>query len=131
MRIAVPEKSAYELYLSRTLKHAKLMRAKGGDAAFKLFVGEKLEALAGLRPRLVKDHANLRDSRIISGRFTPGRGAVARAFGGRGKLARNIEDVHSAAAEWVAKPGPMMIDARIARSVVTLPYRRIHYGRDE
>jgi len=25
----------------------------------------------------------------------------------------------------------MMIDARIARSVVTLPYRRIHYGSDE
>jgi len=25
----------------------------------------------------------------------------------------------------------MMIDARIARGVVTLPYRRIHYGSDE
>ena len=62
---------------------------------------------------------------------TPDLGAVARAFGGRGRLARSIEDVRAAAAEWVAKPGPMMIDARIARSVVTLPYRRIHYGRDE
>jgi thiamine pyrophosphate-dependent acetolactate synthase large subunit-like protein len=62
---------------------------------------------------------------------TPDLGAVAKAFGGRGKLARNIEDVRAAAAEWVAKPGPMLIDARIARSVVTLPYRRIHYGRDE
>jgi polar amino acid transport system substrate-binding protein len=40
IRIAVPEKSAYELYLARTLKHANLMRAKGGDAAFKLFVDE-------------------------------------------------------------------------------------------
>jgi hypothetical protein len=39
--------------------------------------------------------------------------------------------VRAAAAEWVAKPGPMMIDARIARGVVTLPYRRIHYGSDE
>lgn len=62
---------------------------------------------------------------------TPDLGAVAKAFGGRGKLARNIEDVRAAAAEWVANPGPMMIDARIARSVLTLPYRRIHYGRDE
>jgi hypothetical protein len=25
----------------------------------------------------------------------------------------------------------MMVDARISRSVVTLPYRRIHYGEDE
>jgi thiamine pyrophosphate-dependent acetolactate synthase large subunit-like protein len=62
---------------------------------------------------------------------TPDLGAVAKAFGGRGRLARSAEDVRSAAAEWVAKPGPMMIDARIARSVVTLPYRRIHYGSDE
>ena len=77
IRIALPEKSAYELYLSRTLKHAKLMRAKGGDAAFKLFVEEKLDALAGLRPRLVKDHKNLPGSRIIYGRFT----AVQQAIG--------------------------------------------------
>jgi len=77
VRIAVPEKSAYELYLTRPLKNAKLMRTKGGDAAFKLFVGEKLEALAGLRPRLVKAHDQLPGSRIIYGRFT----AVQQAIG--------------------------------------------------
>ncbi|HSC96097.1 MAG TPA: ABC transporter substrate-binding protein [Burkholderiales bacterium] len=77
VRIAVPEKSAYELYLARTLKHANLMRVKGGDAAFKLFVDEKLDALAGLRPRLVKDHTKLPGSRIIYGRFT----AVQQAIG--------------------------------------------------
>ena len=26
---------------------------------------------------------------------------------------------------------PMMIDMRISRSVTPLPYRRIHYGKDE
>ncbi|MGH7186287.1 MAG: transporter substrate-binding domain-containing protein, partial [Pseudomonadota bacterium] len=58
--------------------------AKGGDAAFKLFVDEKLDALAGLRPRLVKDHANLPGSRIIYGRFT----AVQQAIGiPRGRVA--------------------------------------------
>ncbi len=62
---------------------------------------------------------------------TPDLGAVAVAFGGRGKLARSVEDVRKAAAEWVAKPGPMMIDVRISRSVIPLPYRRIHYGKDE
>jgi polar amino acid transport system substrate-binding protein len=77
VRIAVPEKSAYELYLTRSLKHAKLMRTKGGDAAFKLFVDQNLEALAGLRPRLVKDHDKLSGSRIIYGRFT----AVQQAIG--------------------------------------------------
>ncbi|MBI3069118.1 MAG: thiamine pyrophosphate-binding protein, partial [Betaproteobacteria bacterium] len=62
---------------------------------------------------------------------TPDLGAVARAFGGRGRLARSVDEVRAGAAEWVAKPGPMMIDVRISRSVVTLPYRRVHYGRDE
>jgi len=62
---------------------------------------------------------------------TPDLGAVAVAMGGRGKLARSVEDVRAAVAEWVKKPGPMMIDLRISRSVVTLPYRRIHYGKDE
>jgi len=61
----------------------------------------------------------------------PNLGAVATAFGGRGRQVRNPEEMQAAAQEWVAKPGPMMIDARISRSVVTLPYRRIHYGQDE
>jgi len=61
----------------------------------------------------------------------PDLGAIATAMGGRGRIARSLDDVHSAVKEWVAKPGPMMLDVRIARSVITLPYRRIHYGRDE
>jgi len=62
---------------------------------------------------------------------TPDLGAVATAFGGSGRIARSVDDVRAAATEWLSRPGPMMIDVRIARSVVTLPYRRIHYGRDE
>jgi thiamine pyrophosphate-dependent acetolactate synthase large subunit-like protein len=52
-------------------------------------------------------------------------------MGGRGRIVRSLDDVHSAVKEWVANPGPMMLDVRIPRSVITLPYRRIHYGRDE
>jgi polar amino acid transport system substrate-binding protein len=77
IRIAVPEKSAYELYLSRTLKHAQLFRTRGGDAAFKLFVEDNLDALAGLKPRLLKDRDNLPGSHILDGRFT----AVQQAIG--------------------------------------------------
>lgn len=62
---------------------------------------------------------------------TPDLGSVARAFGGKGRIARTMDEVRAAAEEWVAKPGPMIIDARISRSVVTLPYRRVHYGKDE
>ena len=57
-------------------------------------------------------------------------GAVARAFGGRGALCRTVDEVKKATAEWLANPGPMIIDVRVSRSVVTLPYRRVHYGED-
>jgi thiamine pyrophosphate-dependent acetolactate synthase large subunit-like protein len=62
---------------------------------------------------------------------TPNLGLVAQSFGGRGALATRVEEVRKAAAEWVANKGLMVIDARISRNVVTIPYRRIHYGRDD
>ncbi|MBM3356124.1 MAG: ABC transporter substrate-binding protein [Betaproteobacteria bacterium] len=99
MRIAVPEKSAYELYLSRTLKHAQLARTQGADNAFKLLVSDKLDALAGLRPRLVKDHEKLPGSRILDGRFTAVQQAVgtpkARVAGAK-YLREFVEDVKAA-----------------------------------
>jgi polar amino acid transport system substrate-binding protein len=70
VRIAISGKSAYDLYLTRNLKRAKLVRVSGADAVFKQFVDDQLEALAGLRPRLTKDHADLPGSRILDGRFT-------------------------------------------------------------
>ena len=45
------EKSAYELWLSRNIKHAKLVLTKGIDASCNAFVNDKLEVLVGLRPR--------------------------------------------------------------------------------
>jgi thiamine pyrophosphate-dependent acetolactate synthase large subunit-like protein len=62
---------------------------------------------------------------------TPDLGAVARSFGGRGCLATNVAEVKQAAADWLANKGVMVIDARISRNVITVPYRRIHYGRDD
>ena len=62
---------------------------------------------------------------------TPDLGKVAVSFGGRGRKATTLEELTSAAKEFVAKPGPMMVDLRISRSVPSVPYRRIHYGRDE
>jgi acetolactate synthase-1/2/3 large subunit len=62
---------------------------------------------------------------------TPDLGKVAVSFGGRGAHATTIEQLTKAAKEFVAKPGPMMVDLRISKSVPSVPYRRIHYGRDE
>jgi polar amino acid transport system substrate-binding protein len=77
IRIAVPERAAYDLYLTRNLKHAQLVREEGADNAFRRFAEENLDALAGLRPRLVSDQARLPGSRILDGRFT----AVQQAAG--------------------------------------------------
>jgi len=75
-RIAISAKSAYDLYLTRTLKHAQLVRVQGTDAPFETFVRDKLEALATLKPRLVADAAKLPGSRILDGRFTAVQQAV-------------------------------------------------------
>lgn len=70
IRIAISERSAYDLYLTRTLKQAQLVRERGADAVFKRFVDDKLEALASLRPRLITDQSRLPGSRILEGNFT-------------------------------------------------------------
>ena len=83
IRIAVSDRSAYDLYLTRHLKHAELVRAKGLAAAFELFVNENLDALAGLRPGLIADADKLRGARILNGRFTAVRQAVGTAITNR------------------------------------------------
>ena len=76
VRIAVSDRAAYDLYLTRTLKHAELRRAKGLRGAFELFVTEKLDALAGLVPALKENSENLPGSRVMDGRYTSVRQAV-------------------------------------------------------
>jgi thiamine pyrophosphate-dependent acetolactate synthase large subunit-like protein len=61
---------------------------------------------------------------------TPDLGAVGVALGGRGRLARTVDDVRAAAEEFVAQPGTMMVDVRVSRKVLSVPYRRLHYGQD-
>lgn len=76
VRIAVSDRAAYDLYLSRTLRHAELHRAKGLSGAFQLFVTEKLDALAGLVPALKENAENLPGSRVLDGRYTSVRQAI-------------------------------------------------------
>lgn len=67
-RIAISGRSAYDLYLERNLKHAQLVRERG-EAVLKIFVADKLDAMAGLRPGLVKDQQKIPGSRILEGNF--------------------------------------------------------------
>ncbi|HXP76229.1 MAG TPA: transporter substrate-binding domain-containing protein [Stellaceae bacterium] len=70
VRIAVAGRSAYGLWLDRNIKHAQLVRSETVDASFEQFVRDELEALAGLKPRLLSDVEKLPGARIIQGRFT-------------------------------------------------------------
>ena len=77
MRIAVAARSAYDLYLTRNVQNAELVRVAGLNASYDLFVNEKLDALAGLRPRLMSDVEKLPGARLLDGKFT----AVQQAIG--------------------------------------------------
>jgi polar amino acid transport system substrate-binding protein len=77
VRIAVTARAAYDLWLERNIKQAKLVRSSSLDAAMEQFQAEKLEALAGLRPRLLTDVAKIPGARILDGQFT----AVQQAVG--------------------------------------------------
>jgi len=79
VRIAIADRSAYDLYLSRSLKHAELCRAHGLDGALKLFVGEGLDALAGLRPALLENAGTVPGAQVLEGRYT----SVGQAVGCR------------------------------------------------
>ncbi len=70
VRIAVSSRSAYDLYLSRHLKNATLVRAKGVPAAVSIFKNDGLDALAGLRPALTAEVKNISGTRVVDGKFT-------------------------------------------------------------
>ena len=89
VRIAVTARSAYDLWLDRNIGHATLLRTDSLDSAYERFVAERLEALAGLRPRLLTDARKLPGARILDGQFT----AVQQAVG--------VARAKSAAAAWL------------------------------
>ena len=70
VRIAVANKSAYHLFMMRELKNAELVSAEGIDGSYKLFLDSKLEALAGLKPRLLTDQEKNPGSRVLDGQLT-------------------------------------------------------------
>jgi len=65
-RIGVSRNSAYDLYLTRTLKHATLVR---GDDGIALFVKDKLDAAGGVKQPLVAHAKTNPNVRILDGRF--------------------------------------------------------------
>jgi polar amino acid transport system substrate-binding protein len=79
VRIAVSGRSAYGLWLERNIKQAELVRTDSLDSSYEKFVADRLEALAGLRPRLITDAEKQPGSRILDGQFMTVQQAVGTA----------------------------------------------------
>jgi len=95
VRVAVARKSAYDLYLSRSIRNAELVRAEGIQGSYDLFVRDKLDALAGLKARLLSDRETLTGSRILDGQFTSVQQAVGtpKGHGGIEVLRQFVADL--------------------------------------
>jgi len=68
-RIMVGRGSAYDLYLSRELKAAQLLRTPTSQTVVDRFLAENADVAAGVRQQLESDAARLGGLRLLPGRF--------------------------------------------------------------
>ena len=69
IRVAVGNKSAYDLYLGRNLKKAKIERAPTSPAVVDYFLANRLDVAAGVKQQLEMDAKRLPGLRLLPGRF--------------------------------------------------------------
>jgi polar amino acid transport system substrate-binding protein len=81
IRIAVAKGSAYDLYLTRTLQHATLVRYPSPPLALEGFVADKIDAAAGVR-QFLKAYAKTHpDMRVMPEHFQEIREAMGTPLG--------------------------------------------------
>ena len=69
-RIAVKGRAAYDLWLTDHLEHATLIREEDHDTAFDVFRRDSLDALAGLRPKLIEQQQTVPGFKLLNDSFT-------------------------------------------------------------
>ncbi|TMJ06232.1 MAG: ABC transporter substrate-binding protein [Alphaproteobacteria bacterium] len=117
-RISVGENSAYDLYLTRTLKHATLLRTPGGCCKnIDLFRAEKLDAVAGVKQPLAEYAKQHSDVRVMEKSFQEIRQAMATPNGraaGAAYLRAFIEEMKASGFVADALQRSNQPDARVA-----------------
>lgn len=86
VRVTVGAGSAYDLYLSRELQHAHIVRAPSSPAVVDAFMEQGLEVAAGVKQQLQADARRRTGLRLLPGRFM----VIEQAMGtpkGRGQAA--------------------------------------------
>lgn len=68
-RVTVGKGSAYDLFLSRELRHAEIVRAASSQAVVDEFVRQGLDVAAGVRQQLEHDQQRHPGLRLLPGRF--------------------------------------------------------------
>jgi polar amino acid transport system substrate-binding protein len=69
VRIAATAKAGYELFLTRTVRSATLIRPKTLADSIDLFNTRGVDALAALKPQLLAVEAKLQGARLVDGNF--------------------------------------------------------------
>ena len=96
VRVAVGNKSAYDLYLARNLKKAKIERAPTSPAVVDYFLANKLDVAAGVKQQLEMDAKRIPGLWLLPGRFMVINQAMGMARGkeaGANYLASFVEEM--------------------------------------
>ncbi|KKW68111.1 ABC transporter substrate-binding protein [Lampropedia cohaerens] len=111
--ITVGQGSAYDLYLSRTLKQATIARAPSSPAVVEYFLQHGHDAAAGVRPQIAAEAARLGGLRLLPGRFMVIRQAMGlrrdRGMEAAAFLSQFVEDMKACG----------MVDAALQRHRIT------------
>jgi polar amino acid transport system substrate-binding protein len=95
--VGVVERSNYDLYLTRTIKNATIVRSPTTLGSADQFVKGEVEVLAGVKQRVIDAQQRVPGSRLLPGRFMAIRQSVGlpkgRGEAGRQYLREFVEDI--------------------------------------
>jgi polar amino acid transport system substrate-binding protein len=96
VRVVVGSGSAYDLYLSRELKKARIVRAPTSPAVTDMMIAQQIEVAAGVKQQLEADAKRIPGVRLLDGRFMAINQAMATPKGrpaGARYLAEFVEEM--------------------------------------
>ena len=100
-RIMVGKGSAYDLYLSREIKAATLLRAPTSPKVVDSFLAENADVAAGVKQQLQADAARLQGLRLLPGRFM----VIEQAMGLPTTRSETAANALKAFVEWAKRSG--------------------------
>ena len=98
VRISAPEKAGYELFLTRTIQHATIVRCSSAAESIAAFIERRADALAGLKPMLLDAMTRIPDGRMLDGTFMTvnhGLGTSHRRGGAGAYLKAFVDDLNA------------------------------------